>query len=77
MWKPREQIAFNLAHKVAKKFTHVKWKKTLFGLGSNLIFEKINNLILVRNLVPNLVPKIKSNSKFNKLLMRIRINGFD
>jgi hypothetical protein len=52
-------------------------KKTLFGYGLVLILEKTNNLILVQNLVPNLVPKIRSNSKFNKLLMRTRINDFD
>jgi hypothetical protein len=27
VWEHREQIAFNLAHKVAKKIIHAKWKK--------------------------------------------------
>ncbi len=52
-------------------------KKTLFGFGLVLIVEKTNNLVLVRNLVRNLVPKIRSNFEFNKLLMRTKINGFD
>jgi hypothetical protein len=77
MWEPKEEIVFNLAHKVAKKIIHAKWKKTLFGYGLVLILEKTNNLILVQNLVPNLVPKIRFNSKFNKLLIRTKINDFD
>jgi hypothetical protein len=52
-------------------------KKHYLGYGLVLILEKTNNLILVQTLVPNLVPKIRSNSKFNKLLIRTKINDFD